>query len=258
MWKKGIKDDNKLMKQEKQSGVALIDKYTSKKLKAKPTDELKYYEYLTYQRPILDELNYVSERMKTENINKQKSDFEFIEDLKNKREKQMKEIARSEGDIERMKKELFEGDEIIITDSTPTITTGLELDLESRSLTREQLEKMKRKSFETKEKASKKIQALVKGVMFREKTLPSLIEQDLKEKKMSSPTEDEALSSLVDSAIKRSRGRPKGSKDTQPRKSKYSDIVEAIPVYNLPTAPEVASIDEGFIEVKKTKGKKKK
>lgn len=253
MWKKGIKDDNKLMKQEKQSGVSVINKYKSKKLKAKPTDELKYYEYLTYQRPILDELNYVSERMKTENINKQKSDFEFIEDLKNKREKKMKELAKTESEIERLKKELFSGDEMVISDTTPTITTDLEL--ESRSLTRSDLEKMKKISSENKEKAVSKIQALAKGVMFREKVLPSLIEKDLKNKKINSPpTEEEALISMVNETAKRARGRPKGSKDTQPRKSRLPEVLNAIPIYNEPTAPE---FDEGFIEVKSKRKNKK-
>lgn len=221
MWKKGIKDDNKLIKQEKQSGVSLVKKYTSKKLKEKPTNELKYYEYLTYQRPILDEMNYVAERMKTENINKQKSDFEFIEDLKNKREKQMKELAKTEGDIERLKKELFEGDEITITDDTPTITTELELSLDSRNQI--DFEKIK-------EKASSKIQALVRGVNLREKALSSVVE---------------TLPSAIGDIVKRTRGRPKGSKDTQPRKSRLPEILNAVPIYNIPSAPE--STTEGFV-----------
>lgn len=256
MWKKGIKYDNKLIKQEQQNGVSVINKYKSKKLKAEPTDELKYYEYLTYQRPIADELNYVSERMKTENINKQKSDFEFIEELKNKREKQMKEMAKTESDIERLKKELFEGDEMTITDITPTITTDLEL--ESRSLTRADLEKMKKISGEKKEKAVSKIQALAKGVMFREKVLPSLVEKDLKDKKLKSnspPTEEEALVSMVNETIKRTRGRPKGSKDTQPRKSRLPEVLNAIPIYNTPTAPE---FNEGFVEVKSKRARNKR
>lgn len=219
MWKKGIKDDNKLMKQEKQSGVSVINKYKSKKLKEKPTDELKYYEYLTYQRPILDELNYVSERMKTENINKQKTDFEFIEDLKNKREKQMKEMAKTESEIERLKKELFSGDEMVISDTTPTITTNLELVSRNDG----DFEKIK-------EKASSKIQALVRGVNLREKALSSVIE---------------ALPETIGDVIKRTRGRPKGSKDTQPRKSRLPEILNAVPIYNPPSAPERTT--EGFI-----------
>lgn len=247
MWKKGLRDDNKLLDQEKQSGIALIKKYKSRKLKPEPTEVMKYYEYETYQRPILDELNYVSERMKTENINKQKTDFDFIEDLKIKREKEMKERAKNESDIDRLKKELFGGSSVKSDDMTPTITS--ELELESRSLSREQLEKMKRKSEIRKEQSA----------LIIEKAILSKVKRDRANKP---PTEEEVLTSMVEETKKRGRGRPKGSKDTQPRKSRLPEvpqaigevIQEAIPKFQMPSAPELE--EAGFTTVKR-RGKKK-
>jgi DNA/RNA endonuclease G (NUC1) len=86
-----ISDYNSLKKQRNPSQI--INKY-KKKLPTEPTELQKYYQYMTYQKPILDEANYVAERMRTEDINKEKSDFNFIEDLKIKREEEMKKKSQ--------------------------------------------------------------------------------------------------------------------------------------------------------------------
>ena len=72
-----ISDYNSLKKQH--DNGRKVKKYQSVKLQTKPTELQKYYQYMTYQQPILDELIYVAERMRTEDINKQKEDFEFNE-----------------------------------------------------------------------------------------------------------------------------------------------------------------------------------
>jgi len=105
----------------------MIDKY-KKKLPIKPTELQKYYQYLTYQQPILDEANYVAERMKNENINKQKEDFNFIEDLKKKREEEMKKHSQSEEMIKKARETLFEP-QPKNDDITPTINTNLEIEM---------------------------------------------------------------------------------------------------------------------------------
>jgi len=69
-----IKDDGKIIK-----------KYSSRKLKTIPTELQKYNEYLTKSQPILDEANYVASRRKDKRTKKKEEDFEFIEDLKDKR-----------------------------------------------------------------------------------------------------------------------------------------------------------------------------
>ena len=63
-----ISDYNSLKKQTNNGSI--VKKYQSKKLETKPTELQKYYQYQTYQQPILDELNYVAERMRTEDIKK--------------------------------------------------------------------------------------------------------------------------------------------------------------------------------------------
>jgi predicted transcriptional regulator YheO len=105
----------------------MIDKY-KKKLPIKPTELQKYYQYMTYQQPILDEANYVAERMKNENINKQKEDFYFIEDLKKKREEEMKKHSQSEEMIKKTRETLFEP-QPKNDDITPTINTDLEIEM---------------------------------------------------------------------------------------------------------------------------------
>lgn len=124
-----ISDYNSLKKQ--QDYGAIIKKYQSRKLKTQPNELQKYYQYMTYQQPILDELNYVAERIKNENIQKKKDDFNFIEDLKIKREQKMKEQAVKEKDINNnIRNDLFDYNSTIkYDDMTPTINTDIELNI---------------------------------------------------------------------------------------------------------------------------------
>lgn len=119
----GDLSDYNLLKKVKDKSTE-IKKYKRKLEQGVPTEQQKYYQYMTYQQPILDELIYVAERMKTEDINKQKEDFEFNQKLKEDREKRLKQLA--ERNKEEGAKELFEilpKDDI---DITPTISTNLE------------------------------------------------------------------------------------------------------------------------------------
>jgi len=122
----GVVSDYNSLKKQRDNG-AIIKKYESIKLKTKPNELQKYYQYLTYQQPILDELNYVSERMRSEDIKTKTDDYNFIEDLKIKREKQMKENSTKEKDI--LKDTLFDkSSEIKKDDPTPTIESQVELE----------------------------------------------------------------------------------------------------------------------------------
>jgi hypothetical protein len=121
-----ISDYNSLKKQR--DNAATVKKYENKKLQTKPNELQKYYQYLTYQQPILDELNYVAERMRTEDIKTKTDDYNFIEDLKIKRENQMKETSNKEGeDIAR--DTLFDKSSTVKEDDdTPVINTDVELE----------------------------------------------------------------------------------------------------------------------------------
>lgn len=120
-----ISDYNSLKKQRNPG--AIVKKYSSKKMQTEPTELQKYYQYMTYQQPILDELNYVAERLRTEDIETQKKNFNFIEDQKIEREKSMKTLA--EVNKEDIRNELFDGSSIRKQeDATPTITTDVELE----------------------------------------------------------------------------------------------------------------------------------
>ena len=121
-----ISDYNSLKKQSN-NGVK-VKKYQSKKLETKPTELQKYYQYQTYQQPILDELNYVAERMRTEDIKKKTEDYEFIEKLKKEGEGLMKETSKKEGeDIAR--EELFDISSTEKNDDiTPIINTDVEME----------------------------------------------------------------------------------------------------------------------------------
>jgi|688.fasta_scaffold07622_10 hypothetical protein len=121
-----ISDYNSLKKQTNNGSI--VKKYQSKKLETKPTELQKYYQYQTYQQPILDELNYVAERMRTEDIKKKTDDYEFTEKLKIKKEGLMKDLSKEEGkDIAR--EELFDISSTKKNDDmTPIINTDVELE----------------------------------------------------------------------------------------------------------------------------------
>lgn len=120
-----ISDYNSLKKQRDYG--AIVKKYQSRKLKTEPNELQKYYQYMTYQQAILDELNYVAERIKNENIQKKKEDFNFIEDLKIKREQEMKEKSKNENNI---RNDLFDYSSTLKNDDmTPTINTDIELNI---------------------------------------------------------------------------------------------------------------------------------
>ena len=121
-----ISDYNSLKKQTNNGSI--VKKYQSKKLETKPTELQKYYQYQTYQQPILDELNYVAERMRTEDIKKKTEEYDFIEGLKIKKEGLMKDLSNEEGkDIAR--EELFDVSSTEKNDDmTPIINTDVELE----------------------------------------------------------------------------------------------------------------------------------
>jgi hypothetical protein len=125
-----ISDYNSLKKQRNPSQI--INKY-KKKLATEPTELQKYYQYMTYQQPILDETNYVAERMRTEDINKKKEDFNFIEDLKIKREAEMKQKSQLEKDMNNnIRSDLFDVSSTVKQDDpTPTINTDVEMTIEN-------------------------------------------------------------------------------------------------------------------------------
>ena len=129
---------------------ARVKKYQSKKLQTEPTELQKYYQYLTYQQSILDEINYVAERMRSENINKQKEDFNFIENLKIEREKQMKEKAKIEELIKKQQQEELFGYSSLekTTDLTPTINTDNEMEVLSQAPTIRKLEEVPNITYE--------------------------------------------------------------------------------------------------------------
>ena len=102
-----------------------VKRYEKIKLEVIPNELQKYYEYETYERPILDELNYVAERMKNENIKKQKEDFEFIEKLKEQRQSLIPKQVKND-----IRVDLFDYPEKSIVDLTPTIITDNELEME--------------------------------------------------------------------------------------------------------------------------------
>jgi len=99
-----LSDYNSLKKQRDYGSI--IKKYENKKLQTEPTELQKYYQYLTYQQPILDELNYVAERMRNE-------------DIKTKTLKE-KDVSRED---------LFDNASIVKNDDpTPIINSSLEME----------------------------------------------------------------------------------------------------------------------------------
>lgn len=126
----GNLSDYNSLKSQKDIGN-IIKEYEKTNLKTEPNELQKYYQYLTYKQSILDELNYVSDRMKKENIEKQTSDFEFLEKLKQQREIQMKKQGELEELIKRQE-ELFNNQPKIEMDMTPTINTDLEIQVLGR------------------------------------------------------------------------------------------------------------------------------
>jgi hypothetical protein len=213
-----LSDYNSLKNQ--QDNGKIIKKYQSRKLKTEPTELQKYYQYLTYQQSILDELNYVAQRMKDENIQKQKEDFNFIEDLKLRREKTMQEEAKMESTIKEMRESLFNYASVEIEkDITPTIITDNELEFEIRDINfkeREEksalkiekaiLDKIKRKRakkiVET-EKKIKNINDVMLKVMENEKDNINNAFENAKEQ-----TLKEQASNLLKASIKRAEIQP--------------------------------------------------
>lgn len=120
-----ISDYNSLKKQRNYGKT--IKKYQSIKLKTEPTELQKYYQYQTYQQPILNELNYVAERMRTEDIKKKTDDYNFIEELKIKREGLMNETSKKEEKVGM--ETLFDKSSLIKNDDmTPVINTDVEME----------------------------------------------------------------------------------------------------------------------------------
>lgn len=102
---------------------SIIKEYQVNRPITTPTELQKYYEFETYERPILDELNYVAERMKNENIKKQKEDFEFIQKLKEQKEALIPKKVEN-----KIRNDLFDYPQNSVIDLTPTIITDNELE----------------------------------------------------------------------------------------------------------------------------------
>jgi len=205
MYKTDVSDYNTLKNQRDYSKI--LKKYESMKLKTEPTELQKYYQYLTYQQPILDELNYVSERMKNEDIRTKTNDFNFIEDLRKKREELMKVNSKKEEDagIATLFEPKMRMEE---PDMTPTIITDLELayiepktelkasglfgdedegiygpefgeiDYEKEPLTEE--DKEQRRKFVKAKKAQEKIGAALLGKLKRDRLIKEEVEPRIK------------------------------------------------------------------------------
>jgi len=112
--RRDLSDTSSLMNIKDNSKI--IQKYSSKKLKTIDNDKQKYREYLTKSKPILDEANYVSLREQDKTLDNEKKIFEYIQNLKDKRNKQANLTPISE-----IKKS------VIDQDITPTIQTNMDL-----------------------------------------------------------------------------------------------------------------------------------
>lgn len=123
-----LSDYNSLKKQR--NNGAIVEKYSSVKLQTKPTEKQKYYEYLTYQQPILDEINYLTEKLRNEETQKNNEILKKTEEIKNNIENEMKNevnISETTEEKERIKNELF--DTISNNnDLMPSINTDFELE----------------------------------------------------------------------------------------------------------------------------------
>lgn len=112
--RRDLSDTSSLMNIKDNSKI--IQKYSSRKLKTIDNDKQKYREYLTKSKPILDEANFVSLKEKEKTLDNEKKIFEYIQNLKDKRNKQanitpINEVRKS----------------VIDQDITPTIQTEMDL-----------------------------------------------------------------------------------------------------------------------------------
>jgi hypothetical protein len=112
--RRDLSDTSSLMNIKDNSKI--IQKYSSRKLKTIDNDKQKYREYLTKSKPILDEANYVSLREQDKTLDNEKKIFEYIQNLKDKRNKQANLTPVNE-----VKKS------VIDQDITPTIQTEMDL-----------------------------------------------------------------------------------------------------------------------------------
>lgn len=191
-----ISDYNSLKKQIDKGSI--VKKYQSKKLETKPTELQKYYQYQTYQQPILDELNYVAERMRTEDIKKKTEDYDFIENLKIKRETLMKETSKKETDIGM--RTLFNKSSLVKQDDmTPSINTDIEMEI------------LQQPEEEEKQKAIIKIQSAIRNKNAINKFAEKFVEKQKASVLSQAETQQEEKP-------KKKGGRPKGSKNT-PKKT---------------------------------------
>ena len=213
---------NSLKNQQNKS--IITDKYSSRKLKqGVATEKVKFYEYLTYQQPILDELIYVAERMRNENIQKQKEDFDFIQKLKQEREIRLKKASELQKDNKEIKEELF-GEVPMPKDETPTMTSELEMEIpddynkvmerlisenrKKEGYSKQQLEMMKRKS-----ERKKTIEGAITSIKEDINVINSVFK---KEKEMIAKDQEENLIEAVSyEEEKRGRGRIPGQPNEQ-------------------------------------------
>lgn len=112
--RRDLSDTSSLMNIKDNSKI--IQKYSSKKLPTIDNDKQKYREYLTKSKPILDEANYISLKEQEKSLDNEKKIFEYIQNLKDKRNKQanitpINEVRKS----------------VIDQDITPTIQTEMDL-----------------------------------------------------------------------------------------------------------------------------------
>jgi hypothetical protein len=115
--RRDLSDTSSLMNIKDNSKI--IQKYSSRRklgeLKTIDNDTQKYREYLTKSKPILDEANYVSLREQDKTLENEKKIFEYIQNLKDKRNKQANLTP-----INEVKKS------VIDQDITPTIQTQMD------------------------------------------------------------------------------------------------------------------------------------
>ncbi len=167
--RKNLSDYSSLKKPNKDGEI--VKEYTSIKLKTEPTELQKYYEYLTNEQAILDEVNYVADRMKREDLRSLREEYRFLEELKIERQKELLKEEQREAGIKKISGEIISNNDI-----TPTIQTPMELederfstDLSAKMNKSIEYFQEKFKEEDRKDKASSKIQRAIKGKIAREK-----------------------------------------------------------------------------------------
>jgi hypothetical protein len=188
--RKNLSDYSSLKKPNRDGDI--IKEYTSRKLKTEPTELQNYYEYLIKSQSILDEVNYVADRMQREDLQFLRQQYRFLEELKAEREKEL----LTETDRAGIKKII--GEIVDNPDITPTIQTPLELEQDTFSTDLSAKMDKSIKEEDRQEKASSVLQRAIRGKQAREK-VKQLKEEDRQQK----------ASSVLQGAIRGKQAREK-------------------------------------------------